>query len=101
MRGFATARLTAQPVTEADAPFLLALWSDRRVTEMTGGARTAEQTGAALSQAVRHWRVHGFGRWIIRDAAGSANPAQKGARTRRSHSALARYSRTGIFLANP
>jgi RimJ/RimL family protein N-acetyltransferase len=66
MPGFATARLTAQPVTEADLPFLLALWSDRRVTAMTGGPRTAEQTGAAVADSVQHWQAHGFGRWIIR-----------------------------------
>ena len=66
MRGFATARLLADPVTQADLPFLLALWSDSRVARTLGGPRDAEQAGRVLGAAVRHWHDHGFGRWILR-----------------------------------
>ncbi len=66
MRGFATARLSADPVTRADLPFLLALWSDSRVARTLGGPRNAEQVERALGEAIWHWHSYGFGRWILR-----------------------------------
>jgi RimJ/RimL family protein N-acetyltransferase len=65
---FATARLSAEPVTPADLPFLAALWSDERVVRTLGGPRSPGQVERKLGAEVRHWQVHGFGRWIIRRA---------------------------------
>jgi RimJ/RimL family protein N-acetyltransferase len=65
---FATARLSAEPVTPADRPFLAALWSDERVVRTLGGPRSPGQVERTLGEEVRHWQVHGFGRWIIRRA---------------------------------
>jgi RimJ/RimL family protein N-acetyltransferase len=65
---FATARLSAEPVTAADLPFLAALWSDERVVRTLGGARSPGQVERKLDEEVRHWQVHGFGRWIVRRA---------------------------------
>jgi [ribosomal protein S5]-alanine N-acetyltransferase len=67
-RGFATARLSAEPVTPGDLPFLVALWSDVRVVRMLGGPRSVEQVERILDEAVRHWEAYGFGRWVIRRA---------------------------------
>jgi RimJ/RimL family protein N-acetyltransferase len=66
MKGFTTARLSAQPVTPADLAFLLALWSDNRVAATLGGPRSAAQTERILGEDLRHWLAHGFGRWILR-----------------------------------
>lgn len=49
-----------------DLPFLLALWSDQRVARTLGGPRSDEQIRCVLGEAIQHWQVHGFGRWIIR-----------------------------------
>jgi [ribosomal protein S5]-alanine N-acetyltransferase len=65
---FVTARLSAEPVTAADLSFLAALWSDEQVVRMLGGPRSVGQVERILDEAVRHWQVHGFGRWIIRRA---------------------------------
>jgi RimJ/RimL family protein N-acetyltransferase len=65
---FATARLSADPVTSADLPFLAALWSDERVARTLGGPRSFRQVERVLDEELRHWQVHGFGRWIIRRA---------------------------------
>ncbi|MGH3203198.1 MAG: GNAT family N-acetyltransferase [Streptosporangiaceae bacterium] len=63
-----TARLSADPVTPDDLPFLVALWSDARVVRMLGGPRTVEQVERILDDAVRDWQANGFGRWVIRRA---------------------------------
>jgi RimJ/RimL family protein N-acetyltransferase len=67
-RSFTTARLSVDPVTAADLPFLVGLWSDTRVVRMLGGPRSVEQVERMLDDAIRHWQVHGFGRWVIRRA---------------------------------
>jgi len=67
-RSFATARLSVDPVTAVDLPFLVGLWSDTRVVRMLGGPRSVEQVERMLDEAIRHWQVHGFGRWVIRRA---------------------------------
>jgi hypothetical protein len=46
MKGFATARLEAQPVVRTDLPFLVALWSDERVARTLGGPRGEQQVVA-------------------------------------------------------
>jgi len=66
VKSFTTARLSAEPVTPASLPFLLALWSDNQVAATLGGPRSAEQTERILGEDVRHWLMHGFGRWILR-----------------------------------
>ena len=67
-RSFATARLSVDPIAAADLPFLVALWSDTRVVRMLSGPRSVEQVERMLDEAIRHWQVHGFGRWVIRRA---------------------------------
>jgi RimJ/RimL family protein N-acetyltransferase len=66
MRSFTTARLSAEPVCRADVAFLAALWSDPRVAATLGGPRGAEQVRRVLEEADRHWREHGYGRWVLR-----------------------------------
>jgi RimJ/RimL family protein N-acetyltransferase len=67
-RSFATARLSADPVTLDDLPFLVALWSDARVVRMLDGPRSVEQVERILDEAIRRWQAYGFGRWVIRRA---------------------------------
>lgn len=67
-RSFATARLSADPVTLDDLPFLVALWSDARVVRMLDGPRSVEHVERILDEAIQHWQAYGFGRWVIRHA---------------------------------
>lgn len=64
--GFVTERLTAEPVTLADAPVFERLWGDERVARTLGGVRNADAVHRSLADSVEHWAIHGFGRWLVR-----------------------------------
>jgi [ribosomal protein S5]-alanine N-acetyltransferase len=62
-----TDRLRGLPLVEADFDDLVGLHRDRRIVtpEMT-----AAETREWLEWRLAHWRDHGFGVWMFRDAAG-------------------------------
>lgn len=62
---FVTPRMQARPVTLADAPVFERLWGDERVARTVGGLRDAASVRRSLERSVEHWRVHGFGRWLV------------------------------------
>jgi RimJ/RimL family protein N-acetyltransferase len=66
MRGFATARLVAVPLTLAETPVLERLWGDDRVGRTLGGTRDALQVQEVVVAGMEHWERHGFGRWVLR-----------------------------------
>jgi RimJ/RimL family protein N-acetyltransferase len=45
---------------------------DERFMALLGGVRDAAGTVAYLEMNVKHWADHGFGMWMLRDAASSA-----------------------------
>ncbi|HEU0335711.1 MAG TPA: GNAT family N-acetyltransferase [Gaiellaceae bacterium] len=67
-----TPRLRGSPLCADDSDDLAALHRDQQVLAAFGaGPLTAEETREFLERRLRHWREHGFGIWVFRDAAGS------------------------------
>jgi len=66
---FRTARLTAERLTGAHVADLLAMHADPRHMEFLGGVRDEAQTREYLERNLAHWAAHGYGVWILRDAA--------------------------------
>jgi RimJ/RimL family protein N-acetyltransferase len=64
---FTTERLTAGRVGPADEEFLVAMWSDPRVTATLGGPRDREQVRSMIERLGAHWEAFGHGMWILRD----------------------------------
>ena len=69
---FATPRLRAERVTAAHWLDLRRMDEDERFMALLGGVRDTAGTVAYLEMNVKHWADHGFGMWMLRDAASSA-----------------------------
>ncbi|HXY69393.1 MAG TPA: GNAT family N-acetyltransferase [Gemmatimonadales bacterium] len=68
--GFATARLVAERLRPDHYADLLRMHADPVQMELLGGVRDAAQTTEYLEKNLAHWAAHGFGAWMLRDAAG-------------------------------
>jgi ribosomal-protein-alanine N-acetyltransferase len=67
-----TARLQGTPLTESDLSQLVALHGEQRILSAFGAEPgTADETLAFLVRKLAHWREHGFGIWMFRDADGT------------------------------
>lgn len=65
-----TARLVLTPPCQADLADLQAIKADPRVFAiMLGGVRTLAQTADELAADIAYWGAHGYGLWVIREAA--------------------------------
>ncbi len=69
---FATERLDAHRVSEADEPFLRAMFGDARVHATLGGPRDDGQVHATAQRWSAHWDRTGFGPWIVAERATAA-----------------------------
>ncbi len=67
---FTTARLRVDRLTEADFPELCRMHQDPVVMTHLGGVRAADWTAGYLDRNLRHWELHGFGLWILRERHG-------------------------------
>jgi ribosomal-protein-alanine N-acetyltransferase len=68
----ATPRLHGLPLAESDFDDLHALHGDGRVLAWFGAdPDTPEETREFLDRKLAHWREHGFGIWMFRDADGA------------------------------
>ncbi len=66
-----TERLRLRGHTSADFAQCAAMWSDPKVTQFIGGKpSTGSQTWLRLLAYVGHWKLLGFGYWVIEDRAG-------------------------------
>ena len=72
LEGFATSRLLAERVTAAHWLDLRRMDEDEQFMALLGGVRDKAGTVAYLEMNVKHWADHGFGMWMLRDAATSA-----------------------------
>ena len=68
---FATPRLRAERVTAAHWLDLRRMDEDEQFMALLGGVRDTAGTVAYLEMNVKHWAEHGFGMWMLRDAASS------------------------------
>ena len=71
MARFSTLRLLAERVTAAHWPDLRRMDEDEQFMALLGGVRDEASTVAYLEMNVKHWTDHGFGMWMLRDAASS------------------------------
>ena len=71
MAPFSTLRLLAERVTAALWPDLRRMDEDEQFMALLGGVRDEASTVAYLEMNVKHWTDHGFGMWMLRDAASS------------------------------
>jgi len=67
---FTTERLRAERLTAAHLPEIRRMHRDPAVMAQLGGVRDEEQTAAYLQRNLRHWAMHGFGLWILRERDG-------------------------------
>jgi RimJ/RimL family protein N-acetyltransferase len=67
-----TERLRLERVRPADRPDLHRLYRDPRVMATLGGVRGGPEIDRGLARMLDHWDRHGFGVWILRDAASGA-----------------------------
>jgi RimJ/RimL family protein N-acetyltransferase len=64
-----TERLRGLPLSEADFDDLYPLHRDERILAAFGDdPLTADETREFLERKLAHWREHGFGIWMFRDA---------------------------------
>ena len=74
-----TARLRLRGHCVEDAETLAALWSDEGVTRYIGGrAQTAEESWSRLLRYAGHWRLLGFGYWVVEEKATGAFVGEAG-----------------------
>src|SRR5271169_3297822 len=66
---FATERLLAERLRPEHYADLLRMHADPVQMELLGGVRDEGQTTAYLEKNLAHWAEHGFGSWMLRDAA--------------------------------
>jgi ribosomal-protein-alanine N-acetyltransferase len=66
---FATARLRAERLTAEHYDAIRAMDSDAEYMALLGGTRDMAETLAYMARNLQHWADHGFGLWILRDAA--------------------------------
>jgi len=64
---FTTARLAVARLTLVDTGFVRAMDLDARITALSGGIRSEEQTLDYMRAALAHWDRHGFGVLLLRD----------------------------------
>jgi RimJ/RimL family protein N-acetyltransferase len=64
-----TPRLKLRKFVTEDAESLYRIFSDPAVIRFigTGEPATRQETHLALESIIRHWQLHGFGRWAITD----------------------------------
>ena len=65
---FTTDRLYARRSDDSDGDFLLAMWSDPRVTDWLGGSRDAAGVAALQAHWSELWQSGEYGAWIVLDA---------------------------------
>lgn len=68
---FSTPRLHAERVTPAHWLDLRRMDEDAQFMALLGGVRDTAGTVGYLETNVKHWADHGFGMWMLRDAATS------------------------------
>jgi ribosomal-protein-alanine N-acetyltransferase len=66
---FATARMLATRICEADFDELFRLNQDPAVAKTMAGTRSGSETREFILSAVEHWERHGYGFWIFRERA--------------------------------
>jgi RimJ/RimL family protein N-acetyltransferase len=66
---FATPRLLAERVTAAHWVDVRRMDENEEFMALLGGVRDSAGTAAYLDMNVKHWADHGFGMWMLRDAA--------------------------------
>src|SRR4051812_33919263 len=64
---FVTERLAAHRVTDADEPFLVAMFADPNVHATLGGPRDAARVREMLDRMIANWDRSGYGTWILED----------------------------------
>jgi len=65
-----TARLRLRGYTVEDADRMAALWRDEEVTRYIGGKpQSAEESWGRLLRYAGHWRLLGFGYWVLEEKA--------------------------------
>jgi RimJ/RimL family protein N-acetyltransferase len=64
---FVTDRLAAHRVTDADEPFLVAMFADPKVHATLGGPRDAVRIRVMLDTMIGNWDRSGYGTWILED----------------------------------
>jgi [ribosomal protein S5]-alanine N-acetyltransferase len=64
---FVTDRLAAHRVTDADEPFLAAMFADPQVHATLGGPRDAARIREMLDRMLANWERSGYGTWILED----------------------------------
>jgi ribosomal-protein-alanine N-acetyltransferase len=69
---FSTPRLRAERVTAAHWPDLRRMDENEQFMALLGGVRDTAGTVAYLETNVKHWVDHGYGMWMLRDAATQA-----------------------------
>jgi len=74
-----TARLRLRGHALADAAQMAALWCDKGVTQYIGGRpQTAEESWGRLLRYAGHWRLLGFGYWVLEEKATGAFVGEAG-----------------------
>jgi [ribosomal protein S5]-alanine N-acetyltransferase len=69
---FSTARLLAERLTAEHWLDLRRMDQNEQFMALLGGVRDEAGTALYLEQNLKHWADHGFGIWILRDAATAA-----------------------------
>jgi RimJ/RimL family protein N-acetyltransferase len=64
-----TERLLLSRITPADFDDLYRMYRDERVMATLGGVISEEETRRRHGSLMAHWEEHGFGWWLLRDAA--------------------------------
>jgi RimJ/RimL family protein N-acetyltransferase len=64
---FVTDRLAAHRVTDADEPFLVAMFADPKVHATLGGPRDAVRIRVMLDNMKANWERSGYGTWVLED----------------------------------
>ena len=72
VESFSTPRLRAVRVTESHWLDLRRMDENEQFMALLGGVRDKAGTVAYLEMNVKHWSDHGFGMWMLHDAASSA-----------------------------
>ena len=65
---YSTDRLRAERMSESHLGELRMMHQDTRMMAMIGGVRDEAGTAAYLERHLVHWRLHGFGFWMLWDA---------------------------------
>ena len=64
---FSTDRLRAERLTAGHWDAIRGMDADPICMALLGGPRTEAQTRAYMDRNLKHWTVHGFGLWVLRD----------------------------------